>query len=350
MKRMRTVCLLTAVLLLLCVPQTALPEEAEYTIHYVYTDELITSYYHLYGNVLDDFVEVSLTNNSGEEALFLVETEIDGYSAVSSDTVEVADGETLEVRQNPRLIPESMEKLNSQRYANFVIRVTLLQEGEDELLLSESSEILLYSRRDYTWVDGCSLQENHDLLAAYVTPNDPAVEELLRQAAEYTESGMIWSGYGDEEDDGNGSVWERLEAIWRAEEDYNLTYVSTWVSFTPEASQRMRMPFEVLEQQGGNCIELVFLYASAVEAMDMESAIVLVPGHAYLAVRTDLINAQYYFVETTLIGRTDFAAAVEYGNSSWEEDGPLMAAGEDGYGWVTIEDAREEGILPVPWR
>jgi hypothetical protein len=264
--------------------------------------------------------------------------------------VDVLGGETLEVRQNPRLIPESMEKLNSQRYANFVIRVTLLKDGEDELLLSESSEILLYSRRDYTWVDGCSLQENRNLLAAYVTPNDPAVAELLRRAADYTESGIIWSGYGDEELDGNGSVWERLEAVWRAEEDYHLTYVSTWVSFTPEASQRMRMPFEVLEQQGGNCIELVFLYASAVEAMDMECAIVLVPGHAYLAVRCDLVNAQYYFVETTLIGQTDFAAAVEYGNSSWNEDGPLMDAGEDYYGWVTIEDAREEGILPVPWR
>jgi hypothetical protein len=351
MKRYRMLCILAAaVLLLLCVPQTALPEESPYQIHYVYTDKLITSYYHLYGNVLDDFAEVNLTNNSGETARFLVETEIDGYSSVSSDTVEVAASETLEVRQNPRLIPESMEKLNSQRYANFVIRVTLLTDGEDELLLSESSEILLYSRRDYTWVDGFTLQENRDLLAAYVTPNDPAVEELLRRAADYTDSGMIWSGYGDEELDGNGSVWERLEAVWRAEEEYNLTYVSTWVSFTPEASQRMRMPFEVLEQQGGNCIELVFLYASAVEAMDMESSIVLVPGHAYLAVRTDLTNAQYYFVETTLIGQSDFAEAVAYGANSWEEDSLLMETDEEHYGWVTIADAREWGVLPVPWR
>lgn len=351
MMRTRMLCILAAaVFLLLSVPQTALPEEAPYQIDYVYTSELITSYYHLFGSVLDDFAIINLTNNSAETARFLVETEIDGYSTVSSDTVDVATGETLEVRQNPRLIPESMEKLNSQRYANFVIRVTLLADGPDELLLSESKEILLYSRRDYTWVDGCSLQENRDLLAAYVTPNDPAVEELLRRAADYTDSGMIWSGYGDEELDGNGSVWERLEAVWRAEEDYDLTYVSTWVSFTPEASQRMRMPFEVLEQQGGNCIELVFLYASAVEAMDMESAIVLVPGHAYLAVRTDLVNARYYFVETTLIGRTDFAAAVDSGNASWEEDGPLMETDGDNYGWVTIADAREEGILPVPWR
>lgn len=321
-----------------------------YQIDYVYTRELITSYYHLYGNVLDDFAEIYLTNNSDVTSTFLVQTEIDGYSAVSSDTVNVAPGERKEVRQNPRLIPESMEKLNSQRYANFVIRVTLLTEGEDELLLTESKEILLYSRRDYTWVDGCDLQENRDFLAAYVTPNDPAVEELLRRAANYTSSGIIWSGYGDHLNDEGGGIRDRLQAIWKAEKEYNLTYVSTWVSFTPEASQRMRLPFEVLEQSGGNCIELVFLYASAVEAMDLECSIVLIPGHAYLAVRTDQENANYYFVETTLIGQADFEDALACGSSNWGNDGPKIDAKEENYGWVNISDARERGILPVPWR
>lgn len=326
------------------------PEDVPYTIEYIYTRELITPYYHLYGSLLDDFVEIYITNNSDVTSSFLVETEIDGYSSVSSDTVEVAPGERLEIRQNPRLVPESMEKLNSQRYANFVIRVTLLTEGEGDLLLSESNEILLYSRRDYAWVSGFDEQGNRDLLAVYVTPNDPAVEELLRRAANYTSSGEIWSGYGGHIEDDNGGVLERLQAVWQAEKEYNLTYVSTWVSFTPEASQRMRLPFEVLEQEGGNCIELVFLYASAVEAMDLEPAIVLIPGHAYLAVRTDQENASYYFIETTLIGQTDFDQALAYGNNSWETDGPKLDAGEEAYGWVTIPEAREQGILPLPWR
>ena len=113
---------------------TSLPEDTPYSIEYTYTRELITSYYHLYGSLLDDFVEVYITNNSSVTSSFLVETEIDGYTTVSSDTVEVAPGERVEVRQNPRLIPESLEKLNSQRYANFFIRVTLLTEGEGDLL------------------------------------------------------------------------------------------------------------------------------------------------------------------------------------------------------------------------
>jgi hypothetical protein len=351
---------LMSILLLLALPSLALAEtesatpsaEAEslYQIDYIYTTELISVYYHLYGNVLDDFTIISLTNNSGETARFLVETEIEGYSSIAATTVDVAPRAQQEVRQNPRLIPESMEKLNAQRYANFLIRVTLLKDGEDELLLSEGKEILLFSRRDYTWVDGCDTQDNYDLLAVYVTPNDPSVETLLRRAADYTSSGQIWTGYGDNEKDEGGGVWDRLQAIWQAEKEYGLTYVSTTVTFTPEKSQRIRLPCEVLEQAGGNCVELVFLYASAVEAMQLEASFVLIPNHCYLAVRTDQVNAQYYFIETTLIGQSDFADAVNYAYESWESDGPMVDAGEAYYNWVNVADAREEGILPVPWR
>ena len=324
--------------------------QAPYAVEYECADELITPYYHLYGKVLGDFVVVRLTNRTDAFAQFLMESEIDGYGSSWKNTVQVPPGETAEVRQNPRLIPESIALLNVQRYANLSIRVTLLNEGEDELLLSESKEILLYSRRDYAWVQGLDEQQNLDLLASFVMPNDPAVEELLRRAAEYTDSGQIWSGYGEVEHDTEETVWDRLRAVWQAEQGYNLTYISTWVSFTPGASQRMRLPYEVLEQSGGNCIELVFLYASAVEAMDLECAIVLVPGHSYLAVRSDLINESYYFIETTLIGQEDFEGAVESAGTRWEQDGEMLDADAEGYDWVDIEAARAWGIIPVPWR
>ena len=346
-----------AALLVLAIPghapvkaEAAPEEEPNLLIDYVYTRELVTVFYHLYGNVLDDFVTVTLTNRGDSVSWFLVETEITGYSAIASDTVELKPKESREVRQNPRLIPESMEKLNAQRYANFNIRVMQLLDGTDEVLLNESTEILLFSRRDYTWVEGFNAQENEDLLAVYVTPNDPAVEGLLRRAADYTDFGQIWAGYGDQPLDEAGTVWDRLQAVWQAEKEYDLTYVNTWVSFTPESSQRIRLPFEVLDQQGGNCIELVCLYASAVEAMDLECAIVLIPGHAYLAVRTDAENARYYFIETTLIGQADFADAVNAGFDRWAEDGPRMDAHEAFFAWVNIGDARDWGILPVPWR
>jgi hypothetical protein len=125
--------------------------------------------------------------------------------------------------------------------------------------------------------------------------------------------------------------------------------VSTWVSFAPGDVQRVRLPAEVLDQQGGNCIELALLYASAAEALDLEAALILIPGHAFVGVRTDQENANYYFVETTMIGHASFSEAVDTAGGEFDEALPHIDAGETSYGWIKIWDERKDGILPLPW-
>ena len=320
-------------------------------VDYVYTSNLITIIYPLYGTILDDFVVVTLANQGDSPAEVMVSSEISGYTGQAMDTVTVEPGETLEVRQNPLLRPEVIDDLNVEKPAQFHIRVAQLESGEEKTLLEETGETLVYARRDFPWsIPGFSDPEVFELIASMSTPNDPAVEALLRQAAEYTSSGIIVSGYGDHINDDNGSVWDRLQAIWQAEErDYDLTYISTWVSFAPGSVQRIRLPAEVIEQRSGNCIELALLYAAAAEAMDLETAIVGVPGHAFVGVRIDQENADYYFIETTLIGRASFKEAVDSANQTFQDALPHLEAQESGYGWVTIWEAREKGILPLPW-
>ena len=322
----------------------------EIGIHYIYSDTLITAFYHLYGNVMDDFVRVHLTNTTGDSATILVETGIEGYSTTASSTVVVPPGEKVTVRQNPRLNIQAVQELNSRRPGSFFIRAILLKDGEDEVLLNDTREITIFSRRDFIGVSGFPPQDMYKFYAAWVTPNDPAVEELIRRAADHTSSGIITSGYGGVLNDEKGTVWDRLQAIWKAQEEYDLIYVSTMVAFTEEYNQRIRTPYDVLEQKSGNCKETSLLYASAAEALGLESALVLIPGHAYIAVRLDQTNAQYYFIETTLIGRASFERAVAKGRENWEEDRPHIDAGDFDYNWVNIHEARAMGILPMPWR
>lgn len=319
-------------------------------VHYIYNEGLITALYHLYGSVLDDFIKVHLTNNSAQTATLLVETGIEGYSTTASSTVVIGPNERLTVRHNPRLGIQAVGALNSRRPGNFFIRVTQLKEGADEVLLSDSVEITIYSRRDFIWVNGFKPGEMFELYAAWVTPNDPAVEELIRHAADYARSGIIFNGYGGVANDEEGTVWDRLQAIWRAQEDEDLTYISTMVAFSAGYNQRIRTPYDVLEQKSGNCIETTLLFASAAEALDLEAAIVQIPGHAYIAVRMDQENANYYFIETTLIGRAGFTQAVQSGLQKWEETKPHLEAGDPEYYWINVYEARDKGILPMPWR
>lgn len=320
-------------------------------VDYVYTENLITSLYHLYGTVLSHFVDITITNRGSQPAEVVVMTELLGYSSQAIETIEVPAYNSLELHQDPLLNPEAIDRLASQKPAEFHIRAVYLEEGEERILVDNTHKIQLFARRDFVWIDGFTEQEEYELWAAWVTPTDPEVEALLRAAANYHPDGQIVSGYGGVQLDENGSVWQRLEAIWEAEaNDYRLTYISTMTSFGPGAVQRIRLPAEVLEQSSGNCVELAMLFASAAEAVGLETAIVRIPGHAWVAIRTDLENAIYYFVETTMIGQSSFSEAVSRAKEEWDEAKPHFDAGEAGYAWVTIYIAREKGILPIPWR
>ena len=116
---------------------------------YVYTSELITILYPLYGSKLDDFVIVTLTNKGKLPAKVVVKSEIPGYTDQAVDTVDLAAGETLEVRQNPLLLPDVIDELNVEKPAQVHIQVAALENGDEKTILEETGETTIYARRDF---------------------------------------------------------------------------------------------------------------------------------------------------------------------------------------------------------
>jgi hypothetical protein len=321
-------------------------------VDYVYTDPLISVLYPLYGTkILDNYVDITITNFNSQPVRVITESEIPGFSDQVTDTVDIDANGKAEVTENPRLTQASIDSLDVARPATFHIRVVYLQNGDEKLILDETKDITLTARRDFPWsIDGFNQEQDFQLLAAMVTPNDPSVEALIRDAANHVSGGIMEGGYGGHLLDDNSRVWDRLSALWDAENDSKLTYINTTVTFDPGTFQRIRLPYEVLNQQSGNCIETTLLYASAAEALDLQPAIILIPGHAYVAVREDDTNNQYYVIETTLIGRATFDQAVQKGAQELQDATPHIDAGEKDYAWVTIADARALGINPLPWQ
>jgi hypothetical protein len=295
---------------------------------------------------------VTVKNDNSAPVKVVVGSEIAGFTSKASDTVSVAAGATEEVRQNPRLTTTAIDGLNSQHEADLHVVVSYLDAGQPRTVLDQTSPTLITSRRDFPWsIKGFTQQEDWNLVVAMATPTDPKVEELISTAAHnYDPNHASLSGYDSLNDD-SGSVWQRMSNIWQAEtNDYNLTYVGTTDSFASGSSQRIRLPGEVLDQSSGNCIELTLLYVSVAEAMGLQSAIVMIPGHAYVAIRLDNKNDSYYFIETTMIGAATFKEAAHEGNLEWTDAQPHVAASEADYGWVDVAQARANGIIPIPWR
>ncbi len=280
----------------------------------------------------------------------VVASEIAGYTDKASDTVSLPPGGSQEIRQDPSLTSTAIDGLSTQHQADLHVAVSYIEAGVAKIVLDQTSQTLVTSRRDFPWViSGFTQQESFDLVAAMITPNDPGVEALIGAARHYDPSGSMVSGY-DSSDDYHGTVWQRLSDIWQAETtDYNLAYVSTTVSFAAGQSQRIRLPSEVLDQGNGNCIETTLLYASAAEALGMDAALILIPGHAYVGISVDGTDQNYYFIETTMIGQATFSDATKYGLKEWNDAASHMKAGEQDYGWVDVPKARKDGIIPIPW-
>ena len=314
-----------------------------------YRDRLITPLAHLYGKFLPDFVVVNVTNGSSSTVKVEVTTEITSLTDQSTDTLTIEPGVTKQVRQSPNLTPAAISSLDTEKQANVHVIVSYLDNGQPRTVLDQTATTTVSSRRDFPWqIQGMTEAQDFELLATMITPTDPKVEELITKAAKYDPDKVMEAGY-QTVNDSDGSVKQRLADIWQAETtDYHLTYVSTTETFDG-SSQRIRLPTEVLTGGSGNCIETSLLYAAAAEALDLEAVLVLIPGHAYMGVNLDGQGNNWYWVETTMIGRYGFADALKEGAAEFSDASPHIKAAESQYGLVNVDKARADGITPIPW-
>jgi hypothetical protein len=317
---------------------------------FTYKDPLITPLAHLYGSYLDDYVIVTVENGNNFAVKVTVTSEIPNFTDQASDTVTVDAGAKSEIRQNPHLTTTAIDNLTSQQEGDLRVVVNYLEAGQPRTILDETVSATITSRRDFPWtISGMDQATDYELISAMVTPTDPAVEQLIRKAANYDPSGAMVSGY-ETTGDSDGSVLQRMKDVWQAENnDYHLTYISTTETFNADY-QRIRLPSEVLNNASGNCIELSLLYAAVAEALGMTPIIILIPGHAYFAVMVDDTGSSAYFIETTMIGgQYTFEQATAEGLSEWNDAQAHVSAGDKGYGSVNVAKARQDGINPIPW-
>ena len=97
-----------------------------------------------------------------------------------------------------------------------------------------------------------------DMVAAFVQPNEPAVERLLKQAADILRKNgkhPALDGYRG----GNKRAWELSSAIWSAVAAMGLDYALPPASFE-HSGQKVRSPAQVAESGLATCLDLALLF------------------------------------------------------------------------------------------
>ncbi|MFM1867876.1 MAG: hypothetical protein RL591_1284, partial [Planctomycetota bacterium] len=122
-------------------------------------------------------------------------------------------------------------------------------------------------------------------LAAFVTPNSPAIAELLRDASARLDK-KTGSGALDGYLSGNATRVQRIaESCYEALASRAISYVVLQASFE-KSGQKVRTAADVLRDGLGNCLDLSVTLASLLEACGLLTMLVLGDEHATVAFAT----------------------------------------------------------------
>jgi very-short-patch-repair endonuclease len=233
------------------------------------------------------------------------------------------------------------------------IIITAVASGAELTRIVHACELL----SPHEWTGATSAPE---LVAAFVRPNDPAVDLILRRAASKLERAGRSSAMDGYTQGKKSRVWEIAESIWAVLSDEAITYALPPASFEIDG-QKVRSPSAIVERKLGTCLDLTLLLAACYEQAGLNPVVILSKGHAFVGLwliaqefaqavidepqalrkRRDLEDL--ILIETTLLtGRQRFSVATEQGSTQVNEDSdkPFQLA-------VDVRRARMRQIKPL---
>ncbi len=306
---------------------------------YKYHEEIIPANY----RSMDYVVYMQCWTDRGRTKL-MVTAEIPEFTQKFEQMVEVSRAET-ELIIHPPLLDHAAKLLKTSKEAQLVVTVTDMNTGR--IIRQDTNKIKLYSRNDILWAgaDGTPYSEN---ILAWVTPEASEIDKMLRDSADsFNEltGGAIDSIVGYQEIKGLSheqiTAYQVCAMMYTLANKYQVKYVMAPFSATSPEMQSVKTPAQVIETKGGLCVETAVTMASAIQRTGMHAVIILLPGHAQVAVETWRNSGEYILIETTALdtaNRGEFEGVVSLlSKDEWEK-----YLGRDGY--VIIDCALAEKL------
>ena len=122
-----------------------------------------------------------------------------------------------------------------------------------------------------------------DLLPAFVMPNDPATDRVVKAASDVLRRAGKPDALDRYRSGRRERVWELASAIWSAVAGLRLSYVLPPASFE-QAGQKIRTPSQILDGRIATCLDTALLFAAALEQSSLNPLLVLTEGHAFVGV------------------------------------------------------------------
>ncbi len=316
-----------------------------------YAKDVMSGLYTQYQKLNIPIINLVVENPFNKSVSIYLESEIVGLTHKTKSINIVEGGEKINIEQYPPLTKDIRLESNHTATLSYMIQV-------DGKIVTEQSVSITFVARDVLFwgyfnnknqfINGSSL------ISAWVTPNHTRIRELLKIAVKYHPNNSLY-GYQSKSDDIielRDYSREQLKAIYNAvKNEYNINYVNTPVSLTPQniVAQRINLPSETLSRGIANCIDSVVLFASALEAIGMDPYILILPGHSLLGWSISEGSKQIEFIDVTYVSELSFHDAISTAHNLIEANGvDFKSVMGDNYSLISIKDSRRNfGVDPM---
>jgi len=299
-------------------------------------------------------------SNPAEEASrdlrIRISSEPEFFPPYELNVSEIAPGGTwvkgpLDIRPSARFLMDITERVRG----SLVIDVV---DGE-QVIARKSDSIEFLAFDEWSGLGG-SIPE---LLAAFVLPNDPVVERLLKDAAAWLKDNTGSSSLSGYQSRSPKRIGQIAQAIYQTIQSRGIAYCSPPASFEV-TGQKVRLPDRIMSTRLGTCLDLALLMAACLEQSGLNPILMIIDGHAFVGVwlieecfadcaSDDLLRVrkridlnEIIVIESTIVTSAppnDFTTAVEAARRRLINEEEFRAV-------IDIKRCRKSRIRPLPSR
>jgi hypothetical protein len=307
---------------------------------------VVTSLVHLFDSGEQPLVTYEILNMNNETKRLRLISYVEAFSARAVDTIEIKHLEKVTLAQVPTFFPDRVKPLTELTRASVNVEVQDLDAKTEVhktipvwLLARTTAPLQVKDPSTGKWKDMTRY------LGAFVTPNAPEVMTYVRTAVDKHPNKRLVGYQVDKEE-----VATEVRAVFESLTASGISYVNSIIDFTPEtgsSNQRVRLPRESLSDRSANCIDGTVLMASLLEAISLNPAIVIIPGHAFLAWETWKNASEWRYLETTMMATHSFDEACTQGDLTARKWLASNAGDQTMFKRWSLRDLRAAGITPL---
>jgi hypothetical protein len=293
-------------------------------------------------------ISVEVANQGQSMCSLRVVVIVEGYSDEAVDTVDVLAGQSKKTYLLPVFRPNLVGPITGITKASVRTRIDDLH--DHSRTLHERTFTLDLLPRDSAPIASFDpaaerILDQTRYMGAFVTPDDPELEDLLIEIKHHLQEGQHIGG-------DQPNKLRQIGAVYKAIAARGMKCATPIAEFNPEShdgsNQRLKLPRQTLIDRIGSPIDITLLFASVIEHMRLEPALVIT-GNDALVAWLDSPKVYWQYLDIKAIDAISFEEAIEIGTNrfghfqSIEEQIDHKA---DFHRWH-LPGLRANGIFPV---